>query len=281
MYFLTSSSEIIKNVYTLSYPSLNSHHPSLSELSIAYRKEIQKYCSQHNYSKTPDLIFKPEEESDKEVLTLLGVCSTEHCELEYIRNVRDACNEISMIDPTFYEISKCCIDTIIVSSKNPLPGSSSVPDMLGVLWIGPGQDWTTQDLIESFVHELVHTLLFIDEKCHVHYNDVKLLSDKNTWVRSAIRNEARPVNAVVHSIIVATEIVTMRVEWNLEHTNRDQLHGSSLELIHKSLSAIQDLMSDKLSWELLSNRMKKLIYMAQETLLRHRYNFKEGKPINV
>jgi hypothetical protein len=68
------------------------------------------------------------------------------------------------------------------------------------------------DLAEFLAHEMTHTLMFLDEWLLGHYTRL-LTHDETTWCHSAILKKKRSIDKVLHSIVVASEIVLLRHEY--------------------------------------------------------------------
>jgi HEXXH motif-containing protein len=84
--------------------------------------------------------------------------------------------------------------------------TSSAP---GVIWMTSMPDFGTLEMSEILIHELAHTMLFIDEIIHPQFNNVNLKA-MGKCCKSPILQQRRPLDKVVHGIVVATEIVLAR-----------------------------------------------------------------------
>lgn len=72
------------------------------------------------------------------------------------------------------------------------------------------------------VHELTHQLMFIDELCSPHYN-YPLLFNMQNWPISSILNTYRPFDKVLHSAVVAMEILLLRHRY-IGHAQDSAVH---------------------------------------------------------
>jgi hypothetical protein len=91
------------------------------------------------------------------------------------------------------------------------------------------------------VHELTHHALFIDEHRYGHY-DYPVILAPETWAQSALLKTPRPLDKVIHSIIVATEIVMFR-EQCLGHPAAPLVHPPTAKIctqISQSLDSVED-----------------------------------------
>ncbi len=111
-------------------------------------------------------------------------------------------------------------DIFILPSDIARAGSTSAA--LGVIWANPRVQYTLHDVIEILVHELSHHTMFIDELRYSHY-DYESIIDRSTWATSAILHALRPLDKVLHSAVVAAEILLLR-EKILGHPVRPAVH---------------------------------------------------------
>ncbi|WP_419241289.1 aKG-HExxH-type peptide beta-hydroxylase [Cardinium endosymbiont of Nabis limbatus] len=140
-------------------------------------------------------------------------------------------------------------------------GSSSAG--IGLIWISGHGALDREDIAELLLHELTHHQLFIDERCHMHYNYAALCKPEN-FSSSAILNKKRPLDKVVHSIIVATEIILARNRFLPQQETK--VHGTSKNLMDKTLTAIKETMRMANINELLSERTWKILETAEASL---------------
>ncbi|MFS0758308.1 HEXXH motif-containing putative peptide modification protein [Noviherbaspirillum sp. 1P10PC] len=115
----------------------------------------------------------------------------------------------------YSEVHKALFDTLITDifilpSSRAKAGSTS--QAIGVIWANPKTTYSLHDMVEILVHEMTHHAMFIDELRYVHYSYSDVM-DKSTWARSAILNVPRPLDKVLHSAVVATEILLMRANY--------------------------------------------------------------------
>ena len=111
-------------------------------------------------------------------------------------------------------------DIFILPSERAKAGSTS--QAIGVIWANPKMTYSLHDMVEILVHEMTHHAMFIDEVRHVHYS-YSAVTDKSTWARSAILNVPRPLDKVLHSAVVATEVLLMRENY-IGHPVMSKVH---------------------------------------------------------
>jgi len=114
-------------------------------------------------------------------------------------------------------------------------------ECIGLIWLNLKPQTTDHDIIEMLIHEFTHTLVFIDELNHGHFN-YEILTKMEFWATSAILNRCRPMDKVVHSIIVSTEILLARHEF-LPANDDLRLHPKSELLRAQTLDAIASVLN--------------------------------------
>lgn len=127
-------------------------------------------------------------------------------------------------------------DMVILPSSVAYGGSTS--DGLGIIWANPNLNWRINDTAEFVVHELTHQCMFIDEICHGHY-DYELLMRKENWAQSAILNKLRPVDKVLHSVVVAVELLHFRER--IGHPASPRAHPPTTKLLRQTTVAVDSL----------------------------------------
>ncbi len=163
--------------------------------------------------------------------------------------------------PGFKEIFYLAMSSIFYAKSNAA-GGGTTSAAIGILWCDHRENWSELDFIEFFVHELTHTCLFLDERRFVHYTSIKEIEREENYAYSAILNRKRPLDKVVHSIMVATEIVLLR-ENVLGHPVSPKLHPPSQRIIKNTLIAIE---SAKAKRAFLTARTLNLLNICQNHL---------------
>jgi len=269
VYRLVGMSELLKTAYMLSYPYLHrDQEVTATTLKTGLRQHLK--VVQPGVARSSELVteFMVADASTRALLDILELTEQPSCSSDpalVLRKVIASFAFIGQSDGQLGELFRTVVDRVLVTTNVNVPGSASSPRAIGVLWIQPTDEWEEQDFVEALIHELTHTLLYLDEQRYVHYIRAEALQDKSTWVASAIRSEARPVNGVAHSILVATEILCLRRDWQLGH-NGIALHGDSNIILSKTVHALDELQNQPDSWNLLSPRMQSLLHLAGATL---------------
>ncbi|EMF02029.1 hypothetical protein J7W19_26120 [Streptomyces mobaraensis NBRC 13819 = DSM 40847] len=169
--------------------------------------------------------------------------------------------QLCMLDDTLGGLAEVVVDTVFVAGAG-WTGSMSNNKHIGVLWLMPGREWRNEEVVEAFLHEITHTTLFLDERRYGHF----LPAAADVRVRSAIRQDVREYPAVVHSTLVAAELLA----WRERHSTPDiacrRLHGPTRELTARAQEAHAQIVAEDLRRGLLTPRMRELVEEAGERI---------------
>lgn len=264
---LSSIQEIIKDIFLFTQSmGIDSHIPNISQLRKSYRQALRNYQSYMPVNDSSDLFI-----SKKEVEEALIDAYTKQNEnslddlnqKDIIHDKRDSdsklswkqtiCSEalelLSSLDPPLSVAFDLIVHSVIFRDSAQLPnipsargGSSS--GAIGLLWIGSiPPAITAYDIVEIFVHELTHHALFIDELITPHFIYDRI-PDKRFWAYSAILNKHRPLDKVVHSIVVAIEIAKFRSRINAESRfSHYKIHPETSRLLEETETACNSVLS--------------------------------------
>ncbi|MFI1018595.1 aKG-HExxH-type peptide beta-hydroxylase [Streptomyces sp. NPDC020965] len=175
--------------------------------------------------------------------------------------VRDGWQRLQEQDEGLGAIAATVVDTVFVTGADWL-GSMSEAAHVGTLWIMPGRNWQPEEVVEAYLHELTHTLLFLDERRYGHF----LPAASEVRVRSAIRQDVREYPAVVHSALVAAELLDWRDRRRTPDSSCSRLHGPTPELTARAQHAHSQVMNEDQHKNLLTPRMRELIEQAGERI---------------
>ncbi|NBE50760.1 aKG-HExxH-type peptide beta-hydroxylase [Streptomyces boluensis] len=142
-------------------------------------------------------------------------------------------------------------------------GSMSERNAIGATLIVPDEHWHTNDVAEAYLHEFTHTALFLDERAKGHFQ----AGADQVLLRSAIRKDERTLPAVVHSLLVATEILTWRHQHGLEAGLEYRLHGSTQSMLDRATESY-DALTTLPTWQedIVKDRMFQLVESAGKRL---------------
>lgn len=169
--------------------------------------------------------------------------------------INEALKFISKNDPDLYSLIQQTINFIVFADSTKANGGS-VSNAIGCIWLAPKSDWTLQDAAEILVHEMTHSLLFIDERCYGHYPSYEKLNLPSNWAHSSILAKPRPLDKMVHSFIVATEVLAFRKRF-FDLNAQTYIHPKTERIIENAQLTYESL--TKMDDELLSQRAKHLI----------------------
>jgi hypothetical protein len=186
--------------------------------------------------------------------------------------VESAIQHMARVAPEHHQFLTSCIERIFIEPSEVASGGST-SSAVGVIWANPHPAFTTMDTVEFLVHELTHNLLFLDEWVHPHY-DYEAILDERTWCPSAILKRPRPLDKVIHSVVVAAEIVLLR-EQRIGEPTAPHAHPPSdsiVRAIHSSIRSIRQLRGSR---ERLFPRVWEILEQIEASLaaredLRHR-----------
>jgi hypothetical protein len=159
------------------------------------------------------------------------------------------------------QVARTVVGTVFVSGAD-WNGSMSESRNVGTLWIMPGRDWHIEEVIEAYLHELTHTLLFLDERRYGHF----LPAARDRRVRSAIRQDEREYAAVVHSVLVAAELLAWRDRHDTPDDGCRRLHGPTAQLAARAREAHAQVIAEDGRGELLMPRMRELVEASVHVL---------------
>ncbi|NEC86241.1 HEXXH motif-containing putative peptide modification protein [Streptomyces sp. SID12501] len=172
---------------------------------------------------------------------------------------------IAQYDPELSMVFQMAVTSIFSSSASATPGSMTVRAALGAVWIYPLATWSTEDLVEAYIHELTHTLVMLDEQRFRHYPNYDQLDHEDNLVWSAIRSDRRSLFASAHSILVANELLQVR-ERHHGHRRDFQLHPPSREIRENTLRALDSALGLSNIGDLASPRLLDILEMAGRQL---------------
>lgn len=282
MILLIGEAEIFKTILTLvaasKYPQV-SDIKNFNQIPNNYRNFLNNYCKINCATdKTePSVVTDPNRQemlkhrfSQRQELDDLRQDEVieEHRYLDTIQithKVRLASDWLKQHSPLHFKIYNLAITDILVAASTRAR-AGSVSTAPGCVWIGDICEYANWEVAEILVHELIHTLVFLDENRHSHY-DYRLISNSENNSISSILNIPRPVDKAFHSIIVAIELIKFR---NLTKQNlkSNRVHPPTATLLHqvrKSITDLQKLVEREPA--ILTPRAKALLALSKETVL--------------
>jgi hypothetical protein len=181
-----------------------------------------------------------------------------------IDNVEKCLAHMQAINSDFFDLLNLVIN-IIFSAPSSIAGGGSTSAAVGCIWANTREYWTQQDILEFLVHETTHNLAFLDELCQTHYRDYTDLPKEENFSWSAILNKQRPLDKVLHSIIVSTEVLLFRKD-HFGHSSKTFLHPPTKVMFDQTKSSIEHLKKNPRVSGLLSSRALELIEKCEQHL---------------
>jgi hypothetical protein len=172
-----------------------------------------------------------------------------------IRITTDALQTLKTKSKEFYSFLELIIHSVFFREADKAAGGSTSSG-IGVIWLNTRDTLTAFDVAELFVHELAHNYLFIDELCNKHYNYNKINENRN-YAISSILKTPRPLDKVVHSIIVSSEIILSRKSFLGE--NNVKIHPKTEQLIEDTNKSIKSVFEMPNLEELVTPRVVELL----------------------
>jgi ATP-dependent exoDNAse (exonuclease V) alpha subunit len=194
--------------------------------------------------------------NDRNQQTIIGASFRKDVKFEKIQHARLALRKIKEIDQELYCLFNTAIHSIFLRDSDLAAGGSSSSG-IGVIWLNNKPHLNQWDLIELFIHELTHNLLFLDELRYLHYR-YNLVSDKENYAVSSILKAKRPLDKVIHSIVVSTEILLFR-QTKSGSKSLSTIHPSTEILRQNTLQSIDSVLALKNLKSLVRDRVMKIL----------------------
>jgi hypothetical protein len=261
MFSLLGTKHNLKNICLLSSPYIDIKTVKNSnELKPAFSQFLSSHQPQTGAAIVANQIFVQESERSALLKNAYRASSLndrnqndlikediEGTELErFIHQTEAGLDYLTSCNPDVRSIFDLAIHSIFFrrsgsssDGKKSFGGSSSTA--IGAIWISGLKDLRPCDIGEFLLHELTHHLLFIDERCRKQFAYTEMIKPEN-YAQSAILHKKRPLDKVVHSIIVATEILLARKTFLkspglLVHPDSETLKRQTLN----SISSVMEL----------------------------------------
>jgi hypothetical protein len=166
------------------------------------------------------------------------------------------------LDDDFCLIFGLVIHSVFLRGSKPSAGSrgshgGSSSAAIGTIWLTVEDSLRPVDLMEMFIHELTHHLLFVDELNYKQFEYPAIAKPEN-FARSAILKRSRPLDKVVHSIVVAAEVLEARRRY-LHDCGPCKIHPSSDALKTDTRLAIESVLSLSNLDDLISPRVRQML----------------------
>lgn len=276
MYSLYGSDAIFRNLYILSEPFLAGKKVRrVSDLRQPYRDFLKFWYPAMPVNDNEDLFINDAEIERKLAAAYSGstlndlhqddIIGDSYSDTEKNRRVyqsQEALVELYQRDEVFAQIFDLVIHSIFIThtrttSLGHQSHGGSASGAIGAVWLSMKKEVTKDDLKELFIHEITHHLLFIDELVYGHFDYKKILYKEN-FAYSSILNMMRPLDKVVHSMMVATEILLGR-ERHFSNKDNVTVHPSDEHMIENVARSYHTIMNLPNLEDLLTLRSLELV----------------------
>ena len=284
MYYLIGEKACCRSIMSACGISKSSNKiPAASELKKAYADFLKKYqpnipvhtgletkivANRSIEDKLIDTFKQPSILDDLERYTDVDFLQNEgeyrpqiQQEVKYLRSLF---KEYRSLDPDFWSMFQMVINYIICPfSKYSNGGSDS--NFIGMLFICSPSEIDEVDLYELLIHEFTHNAMFLDEIKTPHYISDELLVDTRNYGLASISAMRRPLDKVLHSVVISTEILLHR-EKTLGNNDKTSIHPPTKKLISNIGKSIKSVRALKNYDKVMDRRGKELLSICEETL---------------
>lgn len=273
--------EIIKDVYLISRSNPNlGTIKNIDDLRPFYLDFLKKHQPYHPINESNTIIvsnedsvnalrlaYQPSALDDLNQVKMIGDKHSSEKYEELSALVKNGYDHLVECDLDVKLIFDLVIHTIFFrksannSNVSSFGGSSSTA--IGSIWISGHGKLTKHDVAEFLLHELTHHLLFVDERCHEQFNYKEIIKPENYSV-SALLGKKRPLDKVVHSILVSHEILNARKTFLT--VGNVTIHPPTNILRENTKRSISEILELKNLDNLITPRTKDFILSARENL---------------
>ncbi len=276
MYYIYGVDHCVKLIYCLAKAhNTNLDSSSFETLRLGYLDFLDARQKKNSVNRKDD-IFIRDDEAELALASSFSQASLNDLNQEHVvgdsyeRSTRDAklvmaenaLSELIAKEEDLGLVFGLTIHSIFVRSYQSAPGimashGGSSSGSIGAIWLAVNDGITERDLMEMYVHEMTHHLLFIDELNSPQFN-YEELTKKENFTTSAILKRPRPLDKVVHSIVVSTELILSRLRTFGWH-DALSFHPATLDMQQSTLTAIRELESKPNADDLMSAHMLSIV----------------------
>jgi hypothetical protein len=167
-------------------------------------------------------------------------------------------------DPAFWRVFDLYVEHVACIDSKFSPGGT-ISTALGVIYLSNPRTRSAVALYELYVHECTHLMMFVDQARRRHYASFEAISEPNNYCVSAVYEMDRPLDKVLHSLVVATELILHR-EHVLGHHDDASVHPKTARLARSSMVTADALLELQARRQLLAPRGVWLVERCKEHL---------------
>lgn len=160
-------------------------------------------------------------------------------------------------DPGYWEVFEIYTNYVVFADSTYTPGGTS-SGALGVIYLVRPMERNADTLYELLVHEATHLMMFVDERRARHYRNDQALANPENFAVSAVYQKQRPLDKVLHSIVVSTEVLLHR-EHVLGHASESTVHPPTATLAPSTLRSCESILELQSRRQLLAPRGVQLV----------------------
>lgn len=156
--------------------------------------------------------------------------------------VDEALTRFQRVDPDFWAVFGLFV-RYIMCPYSPYSRGGTDSAVRGTIFLSGPRQYSERDLYELLVHEFTHTTMFVDELSRPHYADIRAVADPRNFCLGAVTGLKRPLDKVLHSLVVAAEVLLHR-DAVIGHDESVTVHPPTPELIEgmrRSVASIEAL----------------------------------------
>ena len=279
---------VIRNFYRISHPHIQKPVEAVQwqDLKTGYRRFLALYHPELPVNDESDIFINDGGHEERLCISfaeedprLNDLQQHESLGREYghrekqskIHQARRAVAELFSLDAMVSRVFDLAIHSVFIRMNNPNHNrvfyGGSTSRAIGVIWLSGHEIITKDDLLELFLHELTHNLVFIDELNHPQFN-YDLLFREEYFAPSALLGIRRPLDKTVHSIIVGTELVEYRSTLLNGREMEINVHPETDELIRATAAACDSVLSMPNLREVAEERAVELVKLCRDRCLR-------------
>jgi hypothetical protein len=172
-------------------------------------------------------------------------------------HVRGLIESFAVRNSEFWEIFAIYTNYIVFCDSKFSPGGTS-SGALGTIFCSRSLELDADSLYELLVHEVTHLMMFVDERRSRHYRDDQALATPENFAVSAVYQKRRPLDKVLHSIVVSTEVLLHR-EHVIGHGSESTVHPSTEVLAPATLRSCASILELQGQRQLLAPRGVQLV----------------------